>query len=103
MVPLMWTATFFAAVSLVLLIVPGTRRNEGFLIAACISVIISTWIDKGFGLVVGGFIPNPLDRYVEYAPTVPEIGVSVGVWAIGALIITVLFKITTSVKEEVEV
>ena len=101
LVPLMWTATFFAAVSLILLIVPQTRRKEGILMLACISVIISTWIDKGFGLVVGGFIPNPFDRYVEYSPTMIEIGISFGVWAIGALIITILFKVTSSVKEEV--
>jgi len=101
MVPFMWTATFFAAVSLVLLIVPGTRRKEGFLTLACVSVIISTWIDKGFGLVVGGFVPNPFGRYVEYTPTMIEIGISIAVWAIGALIITILFKITSSVKEEV--
>ena len=68
---------------------------------ACASVIISTWIDKGFGLVVGGFVPNPFDRYVEYWPTIIELLISVGVWAIGALIITILFKMTASVKEEV--
>ena len=101
LVPMMWTATFFAAVSLTLLIVPGTRRKEGLLMLACASVIISTWIDKGFGLVVGGFVPNPFDRYVEYSPTMVELLISVGVWAIGALIITILFKMTASVKEEV--
>ena len=101
LVPMMWTATFFAAVSLTLLTVPGTRRKEGLLMVACASVIISTWIDKGFGLVVGGFVPNPFDRYVEYWPTIIELLISVGVWAIGALIITILFKMTASVKEEV--
>lgn len=101
LVPFMWTATFFAAVSLILLIIPGLRRKENFLLLACISVIISTWIDKGLGLVVGGFIPNPFDRYVQYSPTMIELGISIGVWAIGALIITILFKITSTVKEEV--
>ncbi len=101
MVPLMWTAIFFAVVSLIFLIVPYARRKEGLLLLACVSVIISTWIDKGFGLVVGGFIPNPFDRYFEYSPTMIEIGITVGVWAIGALIVTILFKITTSVKEEI--
>ncbi len=103
LVPLMWTATFFAAVSLVLLIVPKTRRKEGILMLACISIIISTWIDKGFGLVVGGFIPNPFDRYVEYWPTLVELGVSIGVWAVGAFVVTVLFKIAITVKEESEI
>lgn len=100
LVPLMWTAAFFAIVSLILLIVPAARRKESILLLACISVIISTWIDKGFGLVVGGFIPNPFERVVEYWPTVPEICISIGVWATGFFIITVLYKITSSVKEE---
>lgn len=100
LVPLMWTAAFFALVSLVILIIPAARRREGILTVACVSVIISTWIDKGFGLVVGGFIPNPFERVFEYWPTLTELGVSVGVWATGALVITILYKIAISVKEE---
>ena len=101
LVPLMWTAAFFAVVSLILLIIPAARRKESILLAACISVIISTWIDKGFGLVVGGFIPNPFERVVEYWPTVPEICISIGVWATGFFVITILYKIAVSIKEEI--
>lgn len=103
LVPLMWVAVFFGIIALILLIVPAARRREGLLTLACVSVIISTWIDKGFGLVVGGFIPNPFDRVVEYWPTLPEIMISVGVWSIGFLVITILYKIAASVKEEVAV
>ena len=67
---------------------------------ACGSVVISTWIDKGFGLVIGGFIPNPFERVFEYFPTKPEILISVGVWATGFFILSVLYKIVVSVKEE---
>jgi Ni/Fe-hydrogenase subunit HybB-like protein len=101
LVPLMWVAVFFGIMALILLIVPAARRREGLLTLACVSVIISTWIDKGFGLVVGGFIPNPFERVVEYWPTLPEIMISVGVWSIGFLVITILYKIAASVKEEV--
>jgi molybdopterin-containing oxidoreductase family membrane subunit len=99
--PWMWTSIAFAVVALVLLIVPATRRREDILAVACASVIVSTWIDKGFGLVIGGFIPNPFDRVFEYWPTVPEVLISVGVWATGFFILTVLYKIVVSVKEEV--
>ena len=101
--PWMWTSIAFAVVALVLLIVPATRRREDILAVACASVIVSTWIDKGFGLVIGGFIPNPFDRVFEYWPTVPEVLISVGVWATGFFILTVLYKIVVSVKEEVSV
>jgi len=101
LVPWMWTAACFAILALLLLIVPATRRNENTLILACISVFISTWIDKGFGLVIGGFIPNPFEKVFEYWPTLPEVVISLGVWATGFFVLTVLYKIAVSVKEEV--
>ena len=101
LVPWMWTAAVLAFIALILLIVPGTRRREDTLVVACIAVIISTWIDKGFGLIIGGFIPNPFERVFEYYPTLPEIGISIGVWATGFFVLTVLYKIAISVKEEV--
>lgn len=103
LVPWMWTAAFFAVVSLILLIVPATRRNEGILAVACVSVIIATWIDKGFGLIVGGFVPNPFDRVFEYWPTAPEVFITIGIWAIGFFVLSVLYKVVVSVKEEIAV
>jgi Ni/Fe-hydrogenase subunit HybB-like protein len=99
--PWMWASIAFAVVALALLIVPATRRREDILAVGCAAVIVSTWIDKGFGLVIGGFIPNPFERVFEYWPTVPEVLISVGVWATGFFILSVLYKIVVSVKEEV--
>lgn len=99
--PWMWTATGFAVLSLVLLIIPSTRRNEETLAVACGSVIVATWIDKGLGLVIGGFTPNPFERVTPYWPTTPEILITLGVWATGFFILTILYKIAVSVKEEV--
>jgi len=99
--PWMWASVAFAVVALALLIVPATRRREDILAVGCAAVIASTWIDKGFGLVIGGFIPNPFERVFEYWPTVPEVLISVGVWATGFFILSVLYKIVVSVKEEV--
>lgn len=99
--PWMWTATGFAVLSLILLIIPATRRNEETLAVACASVIVATWIDKGLGLVIGGFTPNPFERVTPYWPTTPEILITLGIWATGFFILTVLYKIAVSVKEEV--
>ena len=101
LVPWMWTAAFFAILSVVMLVVPAVRRDLRALTAACIFVVIATWIDKGFGLVIGGFIPNPFERVFEYWPTLPEMVISMGVWATGFFVLTVLYKIAVSVKEEV--
>ena len=100
LIPWMWTSTALAVLSIVLLVNPGTRKNESILPIAVLSVFFSTWIDKGMGLVVGGFIPNPLERIVEYYPTLPEVLITLGVWAIGFLILTVLYKIAITVKEQ---
>ena len=101
LVPWMWTAAVFAVLSLVLLIVPATRRNEGTLTVACIILIIATWIDKGLGLIVGGFTPTPFHTVTDYWPTTPEMLITIGIWATGFFVLTILYKITISVKEEV--
>jgi len=102
LVPFMWTAGVLAFVGLALLLNPNTRKNESILPYALIAVYVASWIDKGMGLVVGGFIPNPFERVIEYSPTVPELLITLGVYGIGALVLTVLYKVAISVKEEVE-
>ncbi len=101
LVPWMWTAMAFMVTSIILLVNPVTRKNEAVLAFACVILFIGTWIDKGMGMISGGFVPNPLHHVVEYAPTIPEIIITLGVWATGFFILTILFKIAITVKEEV--
>ncbi len=98
--PWMWTATGFAVVALVLLIIPATRRKQDTLAVACVSVIIATWIDKGLGLIIGGFTPNCFETVTPYWPTTPEILITIGVLAVGFFVLTILYKIAVSIKEE---
>jgi Ni/Fe-hydrogenase subunit HybB-like protein len=100
LVPIMWTSTIFAAISLVMLWVPAIRRKEGLLSLACIMLFISLWIDKGFGLIIGGFVPNPFEEVNPYWPTMPEALITLGVWAIGFLVLTFLYKIAITVREQ---
>jgi molybdopterin-containing oxidoreductase family membrane subunit len=100
LVPWMWISIILALTSIVLLINPGTRRRENILAIACVMVFVSIWIDKGLGLIVPGFIPSPTGEIFEYWPTVPEALITLGVWALGFLILTVLYKIAISVSEE---
>jgi len=101
LVPWMWASMILMGISIILLVNPKTRKNETTLIAACITVFIGTWIDKGLGMISGGFVPNPLHHVNEYVPTIPELAISIGVWATGFLVLTALFKIAVSIKEEV--
>jgi [DsrC]-trisulfide reductase subunit P len=99
LVPFMWVSAILAITAIVLLVNPKTRQREGILIFSCIAVFISLWIEKGLGLVVTGYIPSPLEEVTEYLPTVPEILIALGVYGIGALIITILYKIVISIRD----
>ncbi len=101
LVPWMWSSMILMVVGIILLVNPVTRKNETTLIAACIVVFVGTWIDKGLGMISGGFVPNPLQHVTEYVPTIPELAISIGVWATGLLVLTALFKIAVGIKEEV--
>jgi len=100
LVPWMWTSVGLAVVALVMLMVPRIRNNHFMLPVACGIVFLSLWIDKGLGLIVGGFIPSPLGIVEEYAPTLPEISITLGIWALGFLMITIFYKIALSVRED---
>jgi Ni/Fe-hydrogenase subunit HybB-like protein len=102
-VPWMWGSIILAIISLVLLINPRTRKKESVLALASVAVFSSIWIDKGLGLIVPGFIPSPIGEIFEYWPTVPEFFITLGVWALGFLLLTLLYKIAISVKEEISI
>ena len=101
LVPWMWTSMVLMLISIILLVNPITRKNEAILTVACITTFVGTWIDKGLGMISGGFVPSPLHHVNEYIPTIPEILIALGVWATGFFVLTILFKIAVSVKEEV--
>ena len=91
----------FMGIAIILLVNPITRENDSILIISCVLVFIGTWIDKGLGMISGGFVPSPLHHVTEYAPSFYELLITMGVYAAGILILTILFKIAVSVKEEV--
>ena len=95
----MWTSMILAVISLVLLITPRYRNNEKILAVTCGMVFLSLWIDKGLGVIVGGFVPSPLGHVTSYVPTLPEIAITLAIWAVGFLMITVFYKIALSVRE----
>jgi molybdopterin-containing oxidoreductase family membrane subunit len=100
LVPYMWTFIVLAFLSITLLVTPKLRENHKLLPWTLAILVIATWLDKGLGLVIGGFTPTPFETITTYWPTGKELLVSMMVYAIGALVVTVLFKIATDVKEE---
>ncbi len=100
-VPWMWASFSLMAIGIILTVNPFTRKNEGVLAVACVVIFLGTWIDKGLGMIAGGFTPSPLHHVNEYIPSLPEVVIALAVWATGFLILTALFKIAVGVKEEV--
>jgi len=92
LVPWMWTAMIFNIVAFFLFLRPQTRENFFTLNLACVLIIIGVYIEKGMGLSIPGFVPGTLGEIYEYGPSLIEKAVTVGIWATGALIYTLLLK-----------
>jgi [DsrC]-trisulfide reductase subunit P len=100
--PWMMISIVLSIVALVLLMVPSLRRNETFLGVAAVAVVGALWIDKGLGMVVTGFVPSVLGHVNEYWPTGREALIALGIYALGGIVLTVLYKIATAVREELQ-
>ncbi len=98
LVPWIRTALVFNVIAFVIFLIPTTRKNFATLNLGCVLIIVGIWIEKGMGLIVPGFIPAPLGEVWEYAPTTIEILVSIGIWSIGLLLLTLLLKIVIPIE-----
>ncbi len=97
LVPWMWSATILNLTAFSLFMFPKTRENYTTLNMACVFVIIGVYIEKGMGLVIPGFVPDVLGEIYEYTPSMQEILIAIGIWAIGALMYTFLLKLAIPV------
>jgi Ni/Fe-hydrogenase subunit HybB-like protein len=96
LVPWIWMAIAMNLVALGLFLSPKTRELK-WLNLACVLSIVGIWVEKGMGLIVPGFVPTPLGEVVEYAPSTNEILVSMGIWAFGALLYTLMIRVAIPV------
>ena len=98
LMPWIWTAIPLNVAATVLLSFHKLRNNFRVLYLCCAMLFIAIWIEKGFGLIVPGFIPGPYDKIAEYTPTAVEIGVTLGILAMGAFIFTLLAKTAVGIE-----
>ncbi len=98
LVPWIWTAIALNAVATIALMIHPVRRNPRWLMPACAALFVGIWVEKGIGLVVPGFIPSPLGEIVEYTPSLVELGVTAGVWALGMFVLTVLVRVALPIE-----
>jgi molybdopterin-containing oxidoreductase family membrane subunit len=98
LVPWIWTAIALNTVATVALMIHPIRRNHRWLMIACAVLFVGIWVEKGIGLVVPGFVPSPLGEIVEYTPSLVELGVTAGVWALGMFVLTVLVRVALPIE-----
>jgi len=100
LVPVMKVCAVLVAIGTIILVTPPLRKWEVTLAIGALATFLGMWLEKGLSLVVGGFIPNPFERVFEYWPTLQEVLIALGVWSLGFFILTILYKIATTVKEK---
>jgi molybdopterin-containing oxidoreductase family membrane subunit len=98
LVPWIWTAITLNVIATAMLTIHKIRTHKKFLLVACAILFIGIWIEKGFGLIVPGFIPGQWGKITEYTPSFIEVGVTIAIWAMGAFIFTVLAKTGIAVE-----
>jgi molybdopterin-containing oxidoreductase family membrane subunit len=92
LVPWFWGSLAASIVAFAILLRPSWRANYSLLALACGLAFSGIWVEKGMGLLIPGFIPTPIGEFTQYLPTKLEIFVTLGNWAVGFLILTVLLK-----------
>jgi molybdopterin-containing oxidoreductase family membrane subunit len=96
----MWVSAILSILAVIVLLMPKLRRNEEILAPTALAVVVALWIDKGMGMVVTGQTPDPLGQVVHYAPSLNEIMVTLGVYGIGFFVVTILYKVSLSIREK---
>lgn len=92
LVPWFWSAVVLMIGAFVLFLIPRFRNDFKLLPIPCAMAFAGIWIEKGMGLIVPGFIPTPIGEVAEYYPSFVEVLMTLGIWAFGFFILTILLK-----------
>jgi molybdopterin-containing oxidoreductase family membrane subunit len=97
LVPYAWTAVGLNITAFVCFIVPRLRRNFITLNIGCLATYAGCYIDKGMGLIIPGLTPDTLGEIYEYVPSMTELRVAAGVFAVGFLAFTLMLKVAVPI------
>lgn len=93
LVPYIWTAMFFNVTAFLLFLIPQTRENYVTLNIGCVLIFVGVYIEKGMGLVIPGLAPDVLGEIYDYSPTGTELLLTLGIWATGLFVYTMLLRV----------
>jgi molybdopterin-containing oxidoreductase family membrane subunit len=102
LVPWIWTAIVMNLIGTLTLAFNPGKNNPGVLVPACVLLFLGIWIEKGIGLIVPGLVPSPLGEIVDYAPSWVEIGITLGILALGIFVVSVLLKPALIIEQRFE-
>lgn len=97
LVPYAWAAVALQTLALVLFVVPALRRHPVWLNVGALATYAGGYIEKGMGLIIPGFTPDTLGSIYEYSPTIHELRVAAGVFAVGFLVFTCLLRVAVPI------
>ncbi len=97
LVPYAWSAVALNVVAFALFIVPAARRNWVTLNLGCLATYAGVYIEKGMGLIIPGQTPDTLGEIYEYYPSLVELRVAAGVFAVGFLVFTLMLKVAVPI------
>jgi molybdopterin-containing oxidoreductase family membrane subunit len=92
LVPWFWSSVVLMVGAFILFLIPRFRNDMKLLPIPCTMAFAGIWIEKGMGLIVPGFIPTPIGEVTEYYPSFVEVMMTLGIWAFGFFILTILLK-----------
>ncbi len=92
-----WTSLIISVIAFLLFLIPATRRNVITLNIGAILIWFGVYIEKGIALLIPGFTPDVLGQIYIYRPSLIELKISAGIFAIGFLIFTLMTKIAIAI------
>jgi Ni/Fe-hydrogenase subunit HybB-like protein len=98
LVPFAWSAVTLNVTAFVLFVLPATRQRPVTLNIACLATYAGCYIEKGMGLIIPGLTPDTLGEIYQYYPSMTELRVSAGVFALGFLVFTLMLKVAVPIS-----
>ena len=98
MVPFAWSAVALNLTSFALFVSPRMRQNLITLNIGCLATYAGVYIEKGMGLIIPGLTPDTLGEIYEYYPTLTELRVAAGIFAVGFLLFTLMLKVAVPIS-----
>jgi Ni/Fe-hydrogenase subunit HybB-like protein len=102
LVPWIWSSIGMNILGTLLLAFNPGRNNPKVLFPASVLLFIGIWMEKGIGLIIPGLVPSPMGEVTDYIPSWVEIGVTLGILAVGISVVTMLIRPALIIEQRFE-